>query len=79
MMGVWGDVISQLPPDLPDTSQVIVRLQRCNDRFYSSAWQVSVRNHQFADLGRAQARPTLKNIIHLREKFVILDPQVINY
>jgi hypothetical protein len=31
---------------------------------------------RFSDLGRAQARPTLKNILHLRKKLVILEPDV---
>jgi len=30
-MEVWGDVISQPRPDLPDTPSVTVRLQRRND------------------------------------------------
>jgi hypothetical protein len=67
-MGVWGGVIFQ-PLDLPDTPPVTVRLQRRNDRFYSS---IPIHNHQLADLGRAQAYLTLKNILHLREKLVIL-------
>jgi len=31
---------------------------------------------QRRDLGRAQVRPALKNIIHMIEKLVILEPQV---
>lgn len=74
-MGVWGCVISQPRPDLSDTSLVIVRLQHCDERFYNPARQVPIRNHQLADLGRAQARPALENIIHLREKLVIPEPR----
>jgi hypothetical protein len=66
-MGVWGGVISQPRPDLLDTPLVTVCLQRCDDRFYSPARRVfSIHNHQLVDLSRAQARPTLKNILHLR-------------
>jgi hypothetical protein len=35
-----------------------------------------IPNHQLADLARAQAHPTLENIIYLREKLVIFEPQV---
>jgi len=73
-MGVYSDVISQPRPDLLDTPPVTVCLQRCDDQFYSSAWQVSVRNHQLIDLNRAQALPALENIFYLREKLVILKP-----
>jgi hypothetical protein len=45
-MGVWGGIISQLQPDLPDTPLVTVRLQRRTDRFYSPARRVLIRNHQ---------------------------------
>jgi hypothetical protein len=62
-MGVWGDVIFQLQPDLSDTPPTTRR--------------VPIRNNQLADLGRAQAHPALKNILHLREKLVILEPQVV--
>jgi len=58
------------------TLPVTVRLQRRDDRFYSSARRVLIRNHQLAGLSWAQVRPALKNILHLREKFVILEPQV---
>jgi hypothetical protein len=51
-------------------------LQRRDDRFYSPARRVPIRNHQLADLGRAQARPALENILHLRKKLVILELQV---
>jgi hypothetical protein len=74
-MGVWGGVIFQLRPDLPDTSPVTVHLQCRDDRFYSPARRVLVLNHQLADLGQAQARPALENI-HLREKFVVFEPHV---
>jgi hypothetical protein len=73
---VWDGVISQPRPDLPDTPSVTVRLQRHYDQFYSLARRVPIRNHQLADLDRSQARPTLKNILHLREKLVIIEPQV---
>lgn len=66
-MGVWSGVISQLRPGLLDTSLVTVHLQRLDDQFYSLTWRVSVHNHQLINLGRAQARPTLKNILHQRE------------
>jgi hypothetical protein len=59
-MGVWGDVISQPRPDLPNTPPVIVILQRRDDRFYSLTRRVSILNHQLANLGRAQARPIWK-------------------
>jgi hypothetical protein len=58
-MDVLGDVISQQQSDLPDTPSVTVRLQRHDDRFYSPTRKVLIRNHQFADLGRAQARSAL--------------------
>jgi hypothetical protein len=51
-------------------------LLRRDDRFFSPAWRVLVHNHQLVGFGRAQASITLKNIIHLREKLVILEPQV---
>jgi hypothetical protein len=51
-------------------------LQHCDERIYSPARQVSICNHQLTDLSRAQASPALKNIVHLREKLVIFDPQV---
>jgi hypothetical protein len=51
-MDVEGCVIFQLRLDLP----VTVRLQRLDDRFYSSVRRVPIRNHQLADLSRAQAR-----------------------
>jgi hypothetical protein len=75
-MGVWGGVISQPQPDFPYTPPVTVRLQRRDDRFYSPAQRVPIRNHQLANLGRAQACPALKNIFHLREKLVIHTSQV---
>jgi hypothetical protein len=75
-MGVWSSVISQLRLDLPDTPPVTVRLKHCDDRFYSPALLVPIRNHQLVDLGRAQVRPTLKNILYLEEKLVILEPKV---
>jgi hypothetical protein len=62
-MGVQGSVISQHQPDLPDTPPVTVRLQHCDNRFYSPAWHVSICNHQLDDLGRAQVHPSLENII----------------
>lgn len=71
-----GDVISQPQPDLPDTPLVTICLQCRDDRFYSPARWVSIRNHQLANLGRAQAHLALKNILHMREKLVILDPHV---
>jgi len=74
-MGVRCDVIFLPRPDLPDTPPIIVRLQRRDDRFYSLAWRVPIRNHQLADLGQAQARPALKNILHSRKKYVILELQ----
>jgi hypothetical protein len=75
-MGIWGVVIFQSRPDLPDSPPITVCLQRRDDRFYSPARRVPIRNHQLTDLGRAQARPVLENIINLREKLVILEPQV---
>jgi len=75
-MGVWGGIISQPRPDLPDTLPITVCLQRRDDRFYSPARRVPIRNHQLPDLGWAQARSALENILHLREKLVILEPQV---
>jgi hypothetical protein len=63
-MGVWGDVIFQPRLDFLDTFLVTVRLQRHDDRFYNSTRQVSIRNHQLADLGRAQALPAPENILH---------------
>jgi hypothetical protein len=74
-MGVYGVIISQLQPDLPDIPPITVHLQCGDNRFYSPAQQVPVRNHQLADLGRAQAHSALKNIIHLREKLVIPEPR----
>jgi hypothetical protein len=53
-----------------------VRLQRRDDQFYSPTRRVLVRNHQLANLDRAQACPALENIFHLRKKLVILEPQV---
>jgi hypothetical protein len=53
-----------------------LRLQRRDDRFYNPARRVPIHNHQLADLGRAQTRPVMENIFHLREKIVILKPQV---
>jgi hypothetical protein len=47
-----------------------------DDQFYSLVWWVLIHNHHLADLGRAQARLTLENIFNLREKLVILEPQV---
>jgi hypothetical protein len=44
--------------------------------FIARLRRVPIRNHQLADLGRAQVRPALENIIYLREKLVILEPQV---
>jgi hypothetical protein len=76
-MGVWGGIISQLRSDFPNTLPVTVRLQRRDNRFYSLVQRVPIRNHQFADLSRAQARPTLENIIHLRKMLVILELQVV--
>jgi hypothetical protein len=58
------------------TLPVTVRLQRRDDRFYSSAWRVLIRNHQLTNLDRTQARLALENILHLREKLLILEPQV---
>jgi hypothetical protein len=55
---------------------VTVCLQHHDDRFYNLARRVPIRNHQLASLGRAQAHPALENILHLREKLVILEPQV---
>jgi hypothetical protein len=75
-MGVWGGVISQPQPNLPDTPLVTVRLQCHDDRFYSPARQVPIRNHQLVDLSRIQAHPALENIFNVREKLVILEPQV---
>jgi len=75
-MCVWGGVISQQQPNLPDTPSVIVRLQCHDDRFYSPAWRVPIRNHQLADLSRTQAHPALESILNVREKLVILEPQV---
>jgi hypothetical protein len=75
-MDVWDDVISQPRPDLPDTPPVAFCLQRHDDRFYSHAQRVPIRNHQLVNLGRTQACPALKNIIHLREKLVILNSQI---
>jgi len=48
-MGVWGVVIFQLRPDLPDTPSVTVRLQRRDNRFCSLARQVPMRNYQLVD------------------------------
>jgi hypothetical protein len=73
-MCVWGGVISQPQLDLPNTPSVTVRLQRRDDRFYRPAWRVPIRNHQLANFGRAQTRPALENILHLREKLVIIEP-----
>jgi hypothetical protein len=75
-MGVWGGVISQPQPYLFNSSPIIVRLQHRDHRFYSPARRVPVRNYQLVDLSRAQARSALENILHLREKLVILTPQV---
>jgi hypothetical protein len=50
-MGVWGGIISQPRPDLPDTLPITVCLQRRDDRFYSPARRVPIRNHQLPDLG----------------------------
>jgi hypothetical protein len=72
-MGAWGGVFSQPRPDLPDTPPTTVCLQHRDDWFYSPARRVLIRNHQLADLGRAQASPALKNILYLREKLVILE------
>jgi hypothetical protein len=55
-MDVWGSVISQTQPYLPDTPPVTIHLQRRDDRFYSLARRILIRNHQLANLGRAQAR-----------------------
>jgi hypothetical protein len=66
-MGVWSGVISQPRPDFLDTFPVTVCLQRHDERFYSPTRQVSVRNYQLADLGRAQAIPALENILYWRE------------
>jgi len=63
-----GDIISQPQSDLPDTPLVTIYLQRRDDRFYSPARLVPIRNHQLANLGRSQVRPALENILHLREK-----------
>jgi hypothetical protein len=76
-MSVWGCVISQLQPNLPDTPPVTVCLQCSNDRFYSPARWVLIHNHQLIDLGRAQAHSALKNILHYRENLMILEPQVL--
>jgi hypothetical protein len=76
-MGVWSVVISQPRPDFPNTHPVTVRLQCRDNRFYSLARRVSIRNHQLADLGRARSLPALENIIHLRKMLVILEPQVV--
>jgi hypothetical protein len=51
-MGVWDSVMSQPRPDLLDTPPVTVRLQCRDDRFYSTARRISIRNHQLADLGQ---------------------------
>jgi hypothetical protein len=75
-MGVWGGIIFQPRPDLPDTPPVTVRLQCHDDWFYSPARRVPIRNHQLADLHRTQACPALENILYLREKLVILEVQV---
>jgi hypothetical protein len=63
-------------PDIPDTPLITIHLQHRDDRFYSPARRVLICNHQLPDLGQAEARPALKNILHLREKLVILEPYV---
>jgi hypothetical protein len=72
-----GCIISQPQLDLSDTPSVTVRLQRRDDRFYSPAWRILIRNHQLVDLDRAQTRPALENILYLREKLVILERWVV--
>jgi hypothetical protein len=72
-MSVCGGVIFQPRPDLLDIPPVTVRLQRCDDWFYSLVRRVPICNHQFVS---AQARLALKNILKLREKLVIREPQV---
>jgi hypothetical protein len=59
-----------------DTPPVTIRLQRRDDRFYSPARRVPIRNHQLTNLCRGQVHPAMKNIFHLRKKLVILDPHV---
>lgn len=51
-------------------------MKRHYDRFYSPARRVPIRNYQLVDVDRAQDRPALENILHLREKLVILESQV---
>jgi hypothetical protein len=74
-MGVLSGVISQLRPNLLDTPLVTVRLQRCDDQFYSPVRRVLIHNHQLIDLSRAQTCHALENILHLRENLVILKPR----
>lgn len=56
-MSVWGDVIFQPRPDLPDIPLVTIHLQRRDDRFYSSAQRILICNYQLADLGQTQVCP----------------------